>query len=165
MPGFTPRYLPDEEATLTLGQQLARSILSSGLGASGLVFALLGDLGAGKTTLVRGVLRGLGYTGRVKSPTYPLLETYQVGDLALSHFDLYRLESPEAFSEAGFEDYFVGPGVRFVEWPDRAADRLPPVDCTLSLTETANGGRQIAIDALTPLGETLLVHLMSGDSA
>ena len=55
--------------------------------------------------------------------------------------------------------------MRFVEWPDRAADRLPPVDCTLSLTETANGGRQIAIDALTPLGETLLVHLMSGDSA
>ena len=165
MSGFATRFLPDEEATLTLGQQIAQSIQSSGLGASGLVFALLGDLGAGKTTLVRGVLRGLGHFGRVKSPTYPLLETYQVNDLLLAHFDLYRLDSPEAFSEAGFEDYFAGSGVRFVEWPDRAGDRLPQVDCALSLTEADGGGREIRIDALTPKGKSLLSHWIVGDSA
>ena len=142
-----------------MGQHLARAILDSGVSDAGFVVNLLGDLGAGKTTLVRGVLRGLGYTGRVKSPTYPLLETYQVGDFPVAHFDLYRLESPEAFSEAGFEDYFIGPGVRFVEWPDRAAGRLPPADWRLSLTEAAAGGRQVMIETASDAGARLLAGL------
>lgn len=120
---------------------------------------LIGDLGAGKTTLVRGVLRGLGYEGRVKSPTYPLLETYRVGALNLAHFDLYRLETPEAFVEAGFEELFVGPGVRLVEWPDRAAGYLPPPDWQLTLTENPEGGRQLAIDAQTHDGVHFLERL------
>ena len=120
---------------------------------------LLGDLGAGKTTLVRGVLRGLGYTGRVKSPTYPLLETYQVGDLSVAHFDLYRLESPDAFTEAGFEDYFVGSGLRFVEWPDRAEGRLPAPDWRLLLDETPAGGRELRIEPASSIGVALLAGL------
>ena len=114
------RSIPDEAATLAVGEAIGRVLSAQPAAALQLQVHLIGDLGAGKTTLVRGVLRGLGYDGRVKSPTYPLLETYQVGEVMVAHFDLYRLESPEAFTEAGFEDYFVGPGVRFVEWPDRA---------------------------------------------
>ena len=158
MSEIPPRFLPDEASTLAFGQQLARSIMDTGVSDAGFVIYLLGELGAGKTSLVRGVLRGLGYAGRVKSPTYPLLETYQVGDLSVAHFDLYRLESPEAFSEAGFEDYFIGPGVRFVEWPDRAAGRLPPADWRLSLTEAAEGGRQVMIETASDAG----VRLLSG---
>lgn len=160
--GFTPRFLPHEASTLALGEQLARAILRTGIVETGFVIELLGDLGAGKTTLVRGVLRGLGYTGRVKSPTYPLLETYQVGDVAVAHFDLYRLESPEAFTEAGFEDYFVGPGVRFVEWPDRAlgaTGRLPHADWRLSLTETPAGGRLMCIESASSAGDQVLAGL------
>lgn len=134
-------------------------MINSGVSETGFVVYLLGDLGAGKTTLVRGVLRGLGYTGRVKSPTYPLLETYQVGDLSVAHFDLYRLESPDAFTEAGFEDYFVGPGVRFVEWPDRAEGRLPDPDWRLLLNETPEGGREMRIEPTSSAGVMLLAGL------
>ena len=147
-----------------MGQQLAQAILRSGLAVSrGFQVHLIGDLGAGKTTLVRGVLRGLGFTGRVKSPTYPLLETYVVDDLVVVHFDLYRLESPDAFTEAGFEEYFAGPGLRFVEWPDRAGARLPNPDWCVRLAEGSSdaGGRTLSIEALTPAGATLRESLSS----
>lgn len=154
--------LPDDTATLAAGEAIGR-VLSAQLAATlRLQVDLIGDLGAGKTTLVRGVLRGLGYSGRVKSPTYPLLETYQVGDVAVAHFDLYRLESPEAFTEAGFEDYFVGPGVRFVEWPDRAlgaTGRLLHADWRLSLTETPAGGRLMCIESASSAGDQVLAGL------
>ena len=156
MSGFAPRFLPNEASTLALGEQLARAYLHSGFLEQGFVIALHGDLGAGKTTLVRGVLRGLGYSGRVKSPTYPLLETYQVGDITVAHFDLYRLETPDAFTEAGFEDYFAGPGLRFVEGPDRAGQRMPTPDWCLTLSEAPAGGRLMTIDAGTPAGVRLL---------
>ncbi len=159
MPGFVSCFLPDEDATRVMGQKLARSIADCAVAEAGFVIYLLGDLGAGNTTLVRGVLSGLGYAGRVKSPTYPLLETYQVGNVAVAHFDLYRLESPDAFTEAGFEDYFVGPGLRFVEWPDRAAGRLPTADWHLALTEAPEGGRQITIESVTAAGARLLAGL------
>ena len=153
------RIIPDEAATLAAGEAIGH--LLSALPASTLRFQvnLIGDLGAGKTTLVRGVLRGLGHTGRVKSPTYPLLETYSVGMLNLAHFDLYRLESPDGFTEAGFEDIFAGPGIRFVEWPDRAGDRLAIPDWRLTLVDTSEGGRQMTIDAVTPMGAELLERL------
>lgn len=153
------RSIPDEAATLAVGEAIGRVLSAQPAAALQLQVHLIGDLGAGKTTLVRGVLRGLGYDGRVKSPTYPLLETYQVGEVMVAHFDLYRLESPEAFTEAGFEDYFVGPGVRFVEWPDRvegAETRLPTPDWQLMLTETPAGGRQMTIQPMTAAGVMLL---------
>ena len=150
------KTLPDEMATLASGESMGRMLGRLSSGQLELHVNLVGDLGAGKTTLVRGVLRGLGYSGRVKSPTYPLLETYQVGDITVAHFDLYRLETPDAFTEAGFEDYFAGPGLRFVEWPDRAGQRMPTPDWCLTLSEAPAGGRLMTIDAGTPAGVRLL---------
>lgn len=154
------RNLPDEAATLAAGEAIGRLLGAQPSPTLRLHVDLVGDLGAGKTTLVRGVLRGLGYTGRVKSPTYPLLESYRVGDLNLAHFDLYRLESPEAFLEAGFDESFVGPGVRFVEWPAQAGPHLPPADWILALTASPSGGRVLSISASSPAGATWLAHLV-----
>lgn len=150
--------LVDEEATQALGGVIARA-LPSAPAASRFHVDLLGDLGAGKTTLVRAVLRGLGFEGRVKSPTYPLLELYQVAGDQFCHFDLYRLETPEAFSEAGFDEYFSMPGLCFVEWPDRAAGHLPPPDWVVSLSDSAHGGRILEVDARTEQGQTCLERL------
>lgn len=154
------RSIPDEVATLAAGEAIGRLLAVQNASVLRLHVNLVGDLGAGKTTLVRGVLRGLGYTGRVKSPTYPLLETYQIGDCHLAHFDLYRLETTEAFVEAGFDEYFAGPGVRFVEWPSRAGGCLPVPDWTLSLADAADGGRTLSIEAQTPQGAAMLGQLM-----
>lgn len=156
-----PITIPDEAATLASGEAIGRMLAGLPTARAQLHVNLVGDLGAGKTTLVRGVLRGLGYTGRVKSPTYPLLESYRIGNLNLEHFDLYRLESPEAFSEAGFEDYFVGTGLRFVEWPDRAGNRMPTPDWCVTLRDAPEGVRLLSIDAQTPPGIALLERLGS----
>ena len=153
------QFLPDEASTLAFGEAISRAIAQATVAGARLHVNLIGDLGAGKTTLVRGVLRGLGYTGRVKSPTYPLLETYKVGDLTLAHFDLYRLETPDAFTEAGFDECFVGPGIQFVEWPDRGGSLLPQADWQLSLLEHPEGGRMVTIDAETSAGATMLSRL------
>jgi len=150
--------LVNEAATQTLGGEIAR-VLSSMPEASRFHADLQGDLGAGKTTLVRAILRGLGFAGRVKSPTYPLLELYQIGGYQFCHFDLYRLETPDAFSEAGFDEYFSTPGFCFVEWPERAADRLPPPDWVVSLSDAAQGGRSLQITARTHLGARCLERL------
>lgn len=153
------RMIPDEAATLSVGESIGRLLATLPVASACLHVNLVGDLGAGKTTLVRGVLRGLGYAGRVKSPTYPLLETYRVGELNLAHFDLYRLESPEAFTEAGFEEYFAGPGIRFVEWPALAGERLPAPDWCLTLVDAAQDGRVMTIEAVSPTGADLLESL------
>lgn len=153
------RILPDEAATLAAGEAIGRLLGAQPASSLRLHVDLIGDLGAGKTTLVRGVLRGLGYGGRVKSPTYPLLESYRVGDLSLAHFDLYRLEAPEAFVEAGFEESFVGPGVRFVEWPAQAGCYLPTADWRLTLREVPQGGREMSIESYDPAGAALLAAL------
>ncbi|MCW5625208.1 MAG: tRNA (adenosine(37)-N6)-threonylcarbamoyltransferase complex ATPase subunit type 1 TsaE, partial [Burkholderiales bacterium] len=106
--------LPDETATLALGARLAERL------EPGTIVLLEGDLGAGKTTLVRGLLRRLGYAGRVKSPTYGLVELYDLSRLSLYHFDFYRLENPKAWREAGFAEYFDDHHVCLVEWPEKA---------------------------------------------
>lgn len=148
--------LVDEQATEGLGKLIARALPSS---SACFHVNLVGDLGAGKTTLVRGVLRALGYTGRVKSPTYPLLETYSLSDRSLNHFDLYRLETPAAFTEAGFDDYFSVPGVCFVEWPDCATGYLPLPDWVVTLTATDHGGRMVDIEARSPQGRCCLEQM------
>jgi tRNA threonylcarbamoyladenosine biosynthesis protein TsaE len=155
------QFLSDEAATLAFGEAIGRVLAGVPPADVCLHANLIGDLGAGKTTLVRGVLRGLGYAGRVKSPTYPLLETYKADDLTLAHFDLYRLEAPEAFVEAGFQEYFVGPGIRFVEWPDRGGSFLPSPDWCIALSEHTDGGRNVHIEAQTATGANLLGQLSS----
>lgn len=138
-------HLADEADTLAMGAKLAPAL------GSGLVIYLIGDLGAGKTTLVRGLLRALGHTGSVKSPTYTLIEPYIVSRLNLYHFDFYRFTSPEEYLDAGLEEYFDGSGVCLVEWPDKAAPYVAPPDVEIGLT-VADNGRDITLRPLTELG-------------
>ncbi|WP_306603810.1 tRNA (adenosine(37)-N6)-threonylcarbamoyltransferase complex ATPase subunit type 1 TsaE [Azonexus sp.] len=119
--------LPDEAATQRLGEKLATAL------QPGLVIFLDGDLGAGKTTLARALIRALGHNGPVKSPTYALVEVYVVSSLYLYHFDFYRFESPEEFLDAGFGEYFNDASVCLVEWPEKAAGCVPLPDLRVHL--------------------------------
>jgi tRNA threonylcarbamoyladenosine biosynthesis protein TsaE len=137
--------LPDENATLALGSALSRGL------EPGTVVFLHGDLGAGKTTLVRGALRGLGHAGAVKSPTYTLVEVYEVSRLHLHHFDFYRFQDPREWNEAGFRDTFDGRTVSLIEWPEKARGRLPPPDVEITL-QIQDSGRLAILTASTPAG-------------
>lgn len=141
--------LPDEPATLALGAALAPGALP------GRVLHLRGDLGAGKTTLVRGLLRGLGYADRVKSPTYTLVEPYAISSLNFYHFDFYRFKDESEWLSSGFREYF-GPGaVCVVEWPERAGHLLGPPDLEVRL-EISNSARRASFIAHSPAGEAWL---------
>lgn len=142
------RHLPDEDATAALGAQLAYAL------EPGLTIYLVGDLGAGKTALVRAALRALGHTGKVRSPTYTLVEPYTVSKLPLYHFDFYRLREPTEWLDAGFRDYFNADSVCLVEWPEKAAE-LPPPDLQIALRH-APSGRDATLSAHSPRGERLL---------
>ncbi len=107
----------------------------------GRVLHLSGDLGAGKTTLVRGLLAGLGYAGRVKSPTYTLVEPYNLSSLNLYHFDFYRLKNSAEWLASGFQDYFTADSVCVVEWPERVGAQLAPPDLSIRLEFAAEAGR------------------------
>jgi tRNA threonylcarbamoyladenosine biosynthesis protein TsaE len=144
--------LADETATLAYAQRLANAL------QSGMVIYLQGELGAGKTTLVRGILNALGYHGRVKSPTYTLLEPYSVGDFELRHFDLYRLHSPAEWQEAGFDDEFDGKCIFLIEWPQQALGFLPAADLLVEL-EVLPVGRVLNIQANSTSGEQCLQQL------
>lgn len=117
---------------------------------------LHGPLGAGKTTFVRHLLRALGVTGRIKSPTYAVLEPYSLPGLEVSHFDFYRFEDPREWADAGFRDLFAAPGLKLAEWPERAAGVLPRADLRLTIEPGADDHRDVTVDALTPLGVELL---------
>jgi tRNA threonylcarbamoyladenosine biosynthesis protein TsaE len=146
------RYLEDEAATLALGQALASALVP------GLVFWLCGNLGAGKTTLTRGLLRGLGYSGKVKSPTYTLVEPYVISGLHLYHFDLYRFAHPEEWEAAGFRDHFNPATVCLVEWPEKAQGVLPVPDVQIQLAVQGEG-RMATLTARTEQGERCLERL------
>lgn len=144
--------LPDEAATLALGKALARAL------CPGLVIGLRGDLGAGKTTLSRGLLHGLGHVGKVKSPTYTLVEPYVISGLYLYHFDLYRFAGPEEWEAAGFRDYFNPQSVCLVEWPEKAGALLPPTDIEIHLAPSG-AGRSATLHAHTEQGKRCLERL------
>jgi tRNA threonylcarbamoyladenosine biosynthesis protein TsaE len=152
--GTLERFLPDEAATLDLGRRIAQIV------EPGLLIALHGALGAGKTTLARGILRGLGYPGRVKSPTYTLVELYELSRLDLYHFDFYRFGDPRELGDAGFREAFNEKSVCIVEWPERAQHVLPPADIEVRLT-VERGGRNVVIAARTKKGKTCLARLPS----
>jgi tRNA threonylcarbamoyladenosine biosynthesis protein TsaE len=146
--------LPDEAATLALGAALAKAI------EPGVTVFLHGELGAGKTTLVRGLLRQLGVEGRVKSPTYALVELYAVSRLNLYHFDFYRFHDPREWISAGFAEHFGGSNICLVEWPEKAAGSLPPQDLDLTL-DFQDAGRLAHVSASTPAGVRVLASLQT----
>jgi tRNA threonylcarbamoyladenosine biosynthesis protein TsaE len=151
-PNHSPIALPDETATTAFAARLAHALLP------GLVIYLRGDLGAGKTTLVRALLHALGYDGRVKSPTYTLVERYEAGGLHLRHFDLYRFRDAEEWEGSGFRDEFDGRNVCLVEWPEQAAGLLPPADISVTF-EILQDGREIVLHAYTDAGRKCLSAL------
>lgn len=144
-------HWPDEDACAAWARALAsRPALADAC------IELHGTLGAGKTTFVRHLLRELGVAGRIKSPTYTVMEPYRVGTLEISHFDFYRFDDAREFEDAGFRDVFAHPGLKLVEWPDRAAGMLPVPDLRMTLAVDTEEQREVTVDALTPRGAALL---------
>jgi tRNA threonylcarbamoyladenosine biosynthesis protein TsaE len=158
--------LPDEAASIAFGERLAAALRETG---EGLHVHLLGDLGAGKTTLVRATLRALGHTGRVRSPTYTLVEPYRIEVPAavnetggprvyeVYHFDLYRFSDPAEWSEAGFREYFDGHALCLVEWPQKAGSLIGVPDLSLSL-DLAGDGRVLTASAYSTRGKDCLAR-------
>jgi tRNA threonylcarbamoyladenosine biosynthesis protein TsaE len=128
-------YLEDEQSTLAFGEHLAQR-----LPPGALVF-LRGDLGAGKTTLVRGILRGLDHTGSVKSPTYTLLEPYDLPKCVVYHFDFYRITDSSELEFIGIDELMESGALKLVEWPERVEDRLPPADVEVRMQVEGEGRR------------------------
>ena len=147
--------LADEAATVAMGQNLGQAC------QQGAVIFLAGDLGAGKTTLSRGVLYAFGHSGAVKSPTYTLVEPYELDGINIYHFDLYRLGEPEELEFMGIRDYFAPENLCLVEWPVRGEGYLPEADLLATMTVADLGagatlGRQCEVKANTAHGEELV---------
>ena len=146
--------LPSSEATLRLGEALAAGV------APGRVLFISGDLGAGKTTLVRGLLKGLGYAGRAKSPTYALVEPYMLSSLDLYHFDFYRFKDRSEWLNSGFREHFNPGSVCIVEWPEKAGDLLAPPDVHIRL-EFEGAARRATLEACSDAGRARLSSVPS----
>ena len=131
-------FIKDEAAMMAFGGKLADDLIEGG------IVLLKGDLGAGKTTLVRGLLRHLGHKGIVKSPTYTLVEPYELKDRKVYHFDLYRLGDPEELEYMGGRDYWESGALCLIEWPEQAKGYLPEADLTLEISYQ-DTGRSISI--------------------
>jgi tRNA threonylcarbamoyladenosine biosynthesis protein TsaE len=151
-PAQITRFLAAEADTLSLGAALARGL------HPGMVIYLSGELGAGKTTLARGVLRALGVTDRVKSPTFTLVEPYTVSSLYLYHFDFYRLNHADEWVDAGLREYFNSESVCLVEWPEKAGGQLPAPDVRIRM-EVDGSGRSVTLSADTEAGKDCLKRL------
>ncbi len=121
--------------------------------------SLHGDLGAGKTTLVRHLLRTLGVQGRIKSPTYAVVEPHEAADLSIWHFDFYRFDDPREWEDAGFRDLFASPGLKLAEWPENAAGLIPPADLAIYIEALVDTTRCVRIEVGTPGGKHLLQGL------
>ena len=151
----------DETATESFALGLARQ---PAIGRA--LIELQGDLGAGKTTFARHLLKSMGVQGRIKSPTYAVVEAYSLATpnqqgghnpgLSIWHFDFYRFNDPNEWEEAGFRELFASPGLKLVEWPEKAAGHLPQPDLVIAIDMLANESRSIALKAYTPTGVELL---------
>jgi tRNA threonylcarbamoyladenosine biosynthesis protein TsaE len=160
MTAATTLHLADPAATERVGARLASEL------RGGTVVTLAGDLGAGKTTLVRGALRALGWSGSVKSPSYTLVEHYLFSRLYLYHFDFYRFTDSSEWETVGFADCFRPDTVCLIEWPERIANLLPPPDLALTLAHPSlacSDGRLLTLDAHTEVGRRCLAAMTSLD--
>lgn len=144
--------LANEEATVALAKELAQHC------HQGMVIYLEGDLGAGKTTFSRGFIQGLGHVGKVKSPTYTLVEPYEIAGWRVFHFDLYRLSDPEELEFMGIRDYFDADCICLIEWPDKGAGLLASADLHISI-EYRQTGRVLSMQAKSAKGSDLLRQL------
>lgn len=146
---------PDESACADFAQALARLP-----GLREACIELHGPLGAGKTTFTRHLLRALGVQGRIKSPSYAIVEPYETSDCRIWHFDFYRFGDPREWEDAGFRDIFANPGLKLVEWPDKAGAMRPPADLRLTLNPLDESSRSVRVDACTAAGMHLLTPLI-----
>lgn len=149
--------LTDTDATVALGKNLAKCLHQLD---HGLIAYLNGDLGAGKTTLTRGFVQGMGHQGNVKSPTYTLVEPYDLGDWQVYHFDLYRLADPEELEYMGIRDYFSDKSCAFIEWPEKGYGILQGADLIINLAYSGEQ-RQVQILAETSKGQQVLLQLQA----
>jgi tRNA threonylcarbamoyladenosine biosynthesis protein TsaE len=147
--------VPDEAAMIALGGRLAEACRGPA------VIYLQGPLGAGKTTLVRGFMRGMGIGGAVKSPTYTLIEPYEAGSRRLYHLDLYRIHDAAELEYLGLRELQDGGAVILVEWPERGAGSLPSVDVSIGIDYTANG-RRVTLEAHSDAGKSLVEACAAG---
>ena len=149
-----------ETRVLTWDDEPACAAFAAGLAAQpGITAAFItlhGPLGAGKTTFVRHLLRALGVQGRIKSPTFAVLEAYELPGLSISHFDFYRFSDPREWEDAGFRDIFASPGLKLAEWPEKAAAVTPPADLAIYIEAIDETERKVTLHAHTPLGRSLL---------
>lgn len=144
------RWRSEEDTARFAAQLAAQPALANAF------VTLHGDLGAGKTTLVRHLLRALGITGRIKSPTYAVVEPYEAPGLDIWHFDFYRFSDPREWEEAGFRDIFASPGLKLAEWPQKAAALIPPADIAIDIEALDDTERRVTLQAHTALGRQLL---------
>ena len=152
--------VPTADRMRSVGEAVARAL--EGVGGT-FVIALEGDLGAGKTTLVSGILRACGVTGPVRSPTYTLVEPYEAAGKRLYHLDLYRLVDPHEVEPLGIRDLLSEPAILLVEWPSRAAGALPTPDLTVDIDYLASGveGRRVTLRAHSPSGHNVVQRIVA----
>ena len=147
---------PNEDATQAFAQALAQQAALANA-----QIELRGELGAGKTTFVRHLLKALGVHGRIKSPTYAVVEPYELASNSnpvshIWHFDFYRFNDPDEWEDAGFRDIFASPGLKLVEWPDKAGKYLPQADLKLAIDVNDDNSRRVTLTASTDVGAKLL---------
>ncbi|MEG0920475.1 MAG: tRNA (adenosine(37)-N6)-threonylcarbamoyltransferase complex ATPase subunit type 1 TsaE [Comamonas sp.] len=149
-PTFDSRWI-DESDTAAFAQRLAAQPALANA-----YITLHGDLGAGKTTLVRHLLRALGVQGRIKSPTYAVVEPHEGAQFAISHFDFYRFDDPREWEDAGFRDIFANPGLKVAEWPEKAATVTPIADVAISIEAIDESERRVHLQANTATGASIV---------
>ncbi len=155
-------YLKDESATVLIAAQLAQRLTKSTI-QSNFTLYLTGELGTGKTSFARGFLRGLGYPGRVKSPTFTVVEPYQLNEMTVYHLDLYRLAHAEELEYLGLRDFFDSNVILLIEWPERGSEYLPNADIEIQLQhcqDPQQDGRQLHIEAVSEVGQAVLTDVL-----